>query len=171
MAKTPADKVLFLDIDGVVLPGRAYMLPNQSEGVVTVFDPCAVSMINKACEKQDRKIVLHTSWIRTGFWRIGVDGPGDVHEHCIAQGINPDLFHEDAYCNRDIHWRYDRVAEWLARHPEVTDFFIVDDEPDPDDRFVGHLINTDFDEGITMKQFRRLLDGTAPIKGGSYYDG
>lgn len=156
-------KVLFLDIDGVVLPGRAYMLPNQTKPVVKTFDPCAVSMINEACRKQNRKIVIHSSWIRY-FW--GDDLEGDVHGHCIAQGIDGSLFHEDLYCNRDIHWRYDRVAEWLARHPEVTDFCIVDDEPDPDDRFIGHLINTDFDEGITMQNFRRILDGTFPIKGG-----
>jgi hypothetical protein len=154
-------KVLFLDIDGVVLPGRAYMLPNQTKPIVKTFDPCAVSMINEACRKQKRKIVIHSSWIRH-FW--GDDLEGDVHGHCIAQGINADLFHEDLYCNREMHWRYDRVRDWLARHKEVTDFVIVDDEPalKDDAHLAPNLVLTDFDEGITMKQFRRLLDGTFP---------
>jgi hypothetical protein len=154
-------KVLFLDIDGVLLPGRAYKLPNQTRPVVTIFDPCAVSMVNEACRKQKRKIVIHSSWIRTGFWSIGKDGPGDVHDHMIDQGINPLHFHEDAYCNRDMSWRYDRIDEWLARHPEVIDFVVLDDENCPDDwKFKTHLIHTDFDEGITMKIFQRILDGT-----------
>lgn len=164
-------KVLFLDIDGVLLPGRAYLLPNQTKPMVTTFDPCAVAMLNEACRKQKRKIVLHTSWIRTGFWKIGEDGPGDVHDHCVEQGVNPDLFHEDLYCDRDLWYRYDRVSEWLSRHPEVDDFLIVDDEPENNGRglekvekFKDHLILTDFDEGITMPIFRRILDGTGKKK-------
>lgn len=160
-------KALFLDLDGVLLPGRAYMLPNQTKPIVTTFDPCAVAMLNEACRKQKRKIVLHTSWIRTGFWQIGRDGPGDVHDHCITQGVNPDHFHEDAYCCRDIHWRYQRIDEWLARHPEVTDYVILDDVPPAhdDNLHAGHFIQTDFDEGITMPIFRRILDGTFPRRG------
>lgn len=54
-------RILFLDIDGVLLPGRAYMLPNQTNNpYVTVFDPCAVSMLNDALRKQKRKIVVHS---------------------------------------------------------------------------------------------------------------
>lgn len=155
-------RILFLDIDGVLLPGRAYMLPTQTKPIVTTFDPCAVSMLNQACEKQGRKIVLHSSWIRTALmYKDNTEGM-DVVPWCVKQGVNPENFHpEDAYCNRDISWRYDRVDEWLTRHPEVDDFVIVDDEPcDPDWQWAKNLIQTDFEEGITMKIFRKLLDGT-----------
>ena len=138
-------------------------MPGQTKPIVTKFDPCAVGMINRACEKQDRKIVLHTSWIRTGFWRIGVDGPGDVHDHCISEGINPDYFHEDLYCNRDIHWRYDRIGEWLKRHKEVEDFVILDDTPPNDDNWKKHLLLVNFEDGMTTKIFHKLLDGTFKV--------
>lgn len=159
------NRVLFLDIDGVLLPGRAYMLPNQTEPIVKIFDPCAVSMVNSACEKQDRKIVLHSSWIRTGLWKIGEDGPHDVHNHVADQGINEKHFHTDLYCNRDIRWRYNRIDEWLSRHPEVDDFLILDDEPEEREnrRYDNHLILTNFDEGITMEIYHRILDGTGKI--------
>lgn len=163
-------KVLFLDIDGVLLPGRAYKLPNQTFPIVKVFDPCAVAMLNDACRKQRRKIVIHSSWIRPHNWQIGLDGHGDVHDHLVSQGVDPDLFHEDLYCNRDIHWRYDRISEWLGRHPEVTDFFILDDEPENPregpEKFKDHLVLTNFEEGITMKVYHRILDGVAPRKKG-----
>lgn len=153
-------RILFLDIDGPLIPGRAYDMPGQTRPIVTNFDPCAVGMINNACRKQKRKIVLHTSWIRTGFWQIGVDGPGDVHDHCIAQGIDADLFHEDAYCDRDVSWRYHRISNWLGTHPEVTDYVILDDvPPDEDWPYKKHFLWIDFDNGISMKNYRQLLDG------------
>lgn len=158
------NKILFLDIDGVVLPGRAYLLPQQTKPIVKVFDPCAVSLLNSACDKQDRKIVMHSSWIRTQYWD-NYNPAGDVITHCVEQGINKELFHpDDPYCNRDISWRYDRVDEWVGRHPEVTDFLIVDDEPcAPDYQYKNHLVLTDFDEGITLAIYHKLLDGTRPL--------
>lgn len=155
-------KILFLDIDGVLIPGRAYMLPGQThDPFVTLFDPCAVAMINEACRHQGRKIVIHSSWIRTKFAEFFVNE--SVEGHLIRQGIDKNLIHEDSRCNGDIDWRYNRVDEWLTRHPEVSDFFIIDDtECDDNYKFKKHLILTDFDDGISMKNYRQLLDGNRP---------
>jgi hypothetical protein len=155
------NKVLFLDIDGVVLPSRAYHLPNQTKPIVKIFDPCAVSLINKACNKQKRKIVIHSSWILTGLWNPDNYGTIGVLEHCISQGFDKDVFHSDAYCNRNINNRYLRITDWLHNHPEVDDYFILDDEkPDKDFEYHNkHLILTDFDEGLTMKHYYRISDG------------
>lgn len=152
------DRVLFLDIDGVVLPGRAYTLPNQTNNpYVTVFDPCAVAMLNRALEKQGRKLVVHSSWVKhqTREWLL---------DHLIRQGIRIEHFHEDWYTEPKLHWRYDRVRDWLARHKECKDFFILDDEPlaEGDLDLYNHFIQTDFDEGITVKIFHKILDGVAP---------
>ena len=154
-------KILFLDIDGVMLPGRAYTLPNQtSNPYVTVFDPCAVAMVNEACRKQNRKIVVHSSWVK--HWSAP-----EIHKHLAEQGVNVDLLHEHWFTDPQFSWRYDRVRDWLYRHKnEVTDWVVIDDElptSKEDERFLeGHSIFTDFDEGVTMKDFRRLLDGVFP---------
>ena len=154
-------KVLFLDIDGVLLPGRAYMLPNQTNNpYVTVFDPCAVSMLNDALRKQKRQIVVHSSWVK--HWT-----KDEIWAHLVAQGVDQDYFHEDWYTDPHFHWRYDRVRDWMSRHKEVTDWVVVDDEVPSsaeDLKFLqGHVIFTDFDEGITLKNYRQLLDGTYPV--------
>lgn len=115
------DKIIFLDIDGPMIPYRAMFLPGQTR-VMSVFDPIAVSFINNLCEKDGWKVVLHTSWIR-------IFGGQYTYHHCIEQGINAGNFHADAWCDEDINWRYTRVAKWLQQHPEVTDYAIVDDEP------------------------------------------
>ena len=149
------DKILFLDLDGPMIPQRAYTMPGQSRGWVTKFDPCAVGFINQACKKQKRKIVLHTSWICTAF---AVDIVGcDVKQHCINQGIYADLFH-DAPCNGDIKNRYDRVNDWLIRNP-CLDFVILDDVDTRDVYLKRHLLLIYFDNGITWKDFCRLNDG------------
>lgn len=155
------NRILFLDIDGPLIPHRAYDMPGQTRPYVTKFDPCAVGIINKACRKQGRKIVLHSSWIRTKFMTRDDLLGQDVKEHCIAQGIEAELFHEDAYCDRDTSWRYDRVLLWLNAHPEVRDFVIVDDEaPDPLWHFTKQVLLVDFENGLTMKDYYKLLDGT-----------
>lgn len=155
-------RILFLDIDGVLLPGRAYMLPNQTNNpYVTIFDPCAVSMLNSALAKQGRKIVVHSSWVK--HW------PKEpIFKHLISQGVAEEHFHEDWYCDPHFHWRYDRVRDWMSRHKETTDWVVIDDQlptSEEDMRFLnGHAIFTDFDEGITLKNYRQLLDGTYPVK-------
>lgn len=156
-------KVLFLDIDGPMIPGRAYLLRNQTRNpFVTVFDPIAVDMVNKICEDRGYKIVLHSSWIRTKFIGRG-DIKGDVHDHLIDQGINPEHLHEDVYCCRDTSWRYDRIKKWLENHPEVTHFVILDDEaPEHGDDIARNVLLIDFDEGLTLKNFRQIVDGTWP---------
>ena len=51
-------RVLFLDIDGPMIPYRAKYLPTQT-AVMTKFDPIAVAMINDLCKEfEDLKIVL-----------------------------------------------------------------------------------------------------------------
>lgn len=155
-------KVLFLDIDGVLLPGRAYALPNQTNNpYVTVFDPCAVAMLNEALRKQKRKIVVHSSWVK--HWT-----KQEILTHLLGQGLREEDFHEDWYTDPHFHWRYDRVRDWMSRHKEVTDWVVVDDEipTNQEDLWFlkGHAIFTEFDEGITMSIYRKLLDGTYPVE-------
>ena len=149
-------KILFLDIDGVLLPGRAYMLPYQTKPIVKEFDPCAVSMINTVLSDDavDAKIAIHSSWLR--HW-TEADGES-VRHHMIEQGIEGRHFHDDPECLGSMHWRYDRIDEWLYRHKEIEDFVVLDDEPcSPDWPRKDHLILTDFDEGITMNNYRELF--------------
>jgi len=151
----PHKKIIFLDIDGVVLPERANFLPSQTKPVMKVFDPCAVSLLNNACHKRRFKLVIHSSWLR--YYQ------NETLPHCISQGIKKGHFHDDACCDGNLHWRYDRVDEWLSRHPEVTKYFILDDTP-PDDGYPrrDHWIPINPDEGITLEVWRMLTTG--PLK-------
>lgn len=151
-------KLLYLDIDGVVLPYRAYLLPNQTEPVVSVFDPCAVSMLNEICKETGAKIVLHSSWIQSSFWKVGKPGAwsGDVHHHCIEQGIlSEHFFHEDIYCERSTYAsRVDRIRWHINKHkPEM--YYVFDDE-DMTKWFGENFYLCDFDEGINCNHLKSL---------------
>lgn len=147
-------KILFLDIDGVVLPGRAYSLPYQTKPIVKKFDPCSVALLNDACEQGGWKIVIHSSWLR--YWNAA-DGES-VKNHCIEEGIKEKHFHEESECSPQLHWRYDRIDDWLSRHKEVEDFIILDDTP-PEEGYprTDKVLLTNFEEGITLEVFRKLV--------------
>lgn len=159
-------RILFLDIDGVVLPGRAYYLPTQTKPIVTQFDPCAVSLLLDACWKQERKIVIHSAWLKYDKYKPEEESTLD---HCIKQGILRSFFHPtEPTCVKDLDSRWDRIRDYLTRHKdEIEDYVILDDEvPNERDRDItnGHYINTDFEEGITMETFNRIRDGNWKIK-------
>lgn len=166
------NKIIFLDIDGPMIPGRAYCLPKTKQkykgvlaGVMTEFDPIAVSMLNEICELRGWEIVLHSSWIR-------IVGGQVTYDHCIKQGLISQSFHEDAWCDETEHWRYTRVAKWLSNHPEVESYVILDDEPYQADIYNGcshpgdiekHLMLIDFEDGLLFRHYRKLRDGVWKI--------
>jgi hypothetical protein len=91
-----AERILFLDIDGVVLPDRARHLAGQTKP--KMFDPCALGLLNKACHQRRFKIVILSSWLR--YWQPS-DGAPSVTE-CCEQGIKKGHFHVDSECDGNI---------------------------------------------------------------------
>lgn len=155
------DKIIFLDIDGPVIPYRAMFLPKQS-APMEVFDPVAVSLLNHLCEENGWKIVLHTSWVQ-------IFGGEYTHKHCINQGIHAGNFHADAWCDENINWRYTRVAKWLNEHPDVTKYAIVDDEPwqeeamgDYPTGMQDHLILVNYYQGFMFSTYNDILAQAKP---------
>jgi len=161
-------KVLFLDIDGPMIPGRAYDMPGQTRPTVMNFDQCAVGMLNTFCGRWGWRIVLHTSWVK-------ILGGKETYDHCIKQGLDPQYFAKDAWCDEDINWRYSRVAKYLETHPEINHNLILDDEPYQVDFREGiehpsdmkdHLVLVSFEDGITTDIMYQLGDkdaGTIPL--------
>lgn len=157
--------ILFLDIDGVLIPRRMYDAPNQTRPLVTVFDPGVVGMLNTLARECGAQFVIHSSWLRSNFAFISAKcGCTDVKQHMICQGLDADAFHKDHSCQyRFSGTRWTAICDWLEDHPEVTnlDYWIIEDEPHPYYDGVSRLnlnriIQTDFDEGLTWKQFQSI---------------
>lgn len=149
-------RILFLDIDGVLLPQRMYLAANQTKPIVTVFDPGIVGMLNTLAQDYGWRFVIHSSWLRTSF-----HGKPSVYEHMIEQGLKREFFHDTHSCLYAFTGtRWLAIADWLDDH-EVEDYFILDDESLPwagYEHFKDKLIQTDFCEGFTWSDFQRLQD-------------
>lgn len=138
-------KVIFLDIDGPMIPVRAYWLPTQTKPHVSVFDPVAVSLLNKLIEASGAKIVMSSSWRKQGY---------DVVVELLSKnGVDPKHLHEDW----DTPWKFSsqRIHEikwWLDDHSEVTHYVAIDDESLLTD-FVPNAIQADTYEGFSLRNY------------------
>jgi hypothetical protein len=153
-------KIIFLDIDGPMIPYRACFIEDQPL-IMRLFDNCAVGMINHLCSEYGWKIVIHSSWVH-------IEGGESTLAHCIEQGIHGPHFHADAYVREDLYGRYTRVAEWLSRHPEVTKYVIIDDEPFSEDHdsktikfpegMAGRLVKVNYYDGMLYRTLNKVRE-------------
>lgn len=172
--------VLFLDIDEVVWFGRVKVAMPQSDGI----DPVSVAMIVRICQKTGAKIVVTSTWrcspvrCKTMFDAHGITPhlwspivlPDDDADDVDDLRDHPD--HDDV---RDA-WRVqaqqdsrsDAIDAWLALHPQVKVWAIVDDSfQDFDQHKLGRLVHTDMMFGLGLREYSRavrLLSATVPDK-------
>lgn len=152
-------RLLFLDIDGVLLPyndkdyGRvcADLLP--STGGCPGFDPCCVAELNLICDTGRASIVVSSSWrwhipdlelMRTVLREQGVNAP--------IIGMTP--FATDAWERSE---RGDEIRAFM-KPLEVERFVILDDA---DMGFTGlreHWVKTHGARGIVRRDVKKALD-------------
>src|ERR1041384_1289165 len=89
--------ILFIDIDGVLIPRRAYYMAGQTLPFVTKFDPSVVGMMNTLARENGFQFVIHSSWLRSIFLETTM-GISDVKAHMIAEGLDAEAFHPDPCC-------------------------------------------------------------------------
>jgi len=113
-------KIIFLDVDGPMIPVRAYWLPNQTE-LVSAFDPVAVSLLNKLIAQSGAKIVMSASCRSKGL--------DFVRELLSKNSIDPVHLHDDWQTPRKLtSQRIHEIRWWLDNHPEITHYVAIDDE-------------------------------------------
>ncbi len=116
-------KVLFLDIDGPMIPLRAVITPGRAGPERQRFDPFAVGMVLRLLNLAPARLVISSTWQEVG--RSGMEGL------LLWNGIDPAFLHEE-WCTQ-IHGalesRTEEIQAWLARHPECTAYASLDDDP------------------------------------------
>jgi hypothetical protein len=148
-------KVLFLDIDGVLNSQKTCeAFGNPSKGGfphgfdadnMALFDHAAIALIRRLCKKTDASIVLSSSW------RI-------IHSvNDCANGLDLPIFDRTPSLNWYGRVRGDEIAAWLSDHPEVTRYAIVDDDSDMLDWQKSRFVQTNFQEGLTFRNYEDLL--------------
>ena len=130
-------RIVFLDIDGVLLSRAAWDLPANTKlllenerramstsefSSLTTFDPVAVMLVNRLCRRTGARLVLCTTW-RYSY------GAAETRAKLVEQGIEEGLFHESWSCPEQtpIDKSLD-IMRWLEDACSVQDFVALDDE-------------------------------------------
>jgi len=125
-------KVLFLDIDGVV--NNEYT--RRKFGDLITLDPARVALVQRIVQNTGCEIVLSSSW---RLFQLGRD---EVESKvCKFADITPFL--------RARTPRGYEIKAWLARHPEVEHYAILDDADSILPEHRANFFQTTWETGLT----------------------
>jgi hypothetical protein len=155
-------RIVFLDIDGVLLSGRAWLLPRNRQlraettgmppgeaaeavGREATFDAAAVALVVRLCETSGASIVVCSSWRYTV-------GATLTRSRLVAEGVPERLFHRDWTCEITQSGRPDKrldIHRWVFGHDMARrgSWLILDD----DDVLPGSTLRVDALEGLGVR--------------------
>lgn len=141
-------KVIFLDIDGVLNSRRSCCaFGNFPHGYtpeqLAKFDWVAVGLVRKACAQSGAQIVLSSAWRKIYDWQEG------------AKALTLPIIDKTPSMTgiRGLE-----INAWLAAHPEVTGYAIIDDNSDMLPEQMANFVHTDERDGFLLKDYERLLN-------------
>lgn len=130
-------KILFLDVDGV--------LNMHNSGGMYALNRKRLQLLEKIITDTGAEIVLSSSWRKdaNAFKRLcRVLG----YRGLKIRDKTPE-FWRDEEGKRLV--RGHEIKDWLNRHPEVTEYVIVDDDSDMLDSQLRHFVQTEPNTGLT----------------------
>jgi hypothetical protein len=111
--------LIFLDIDGVLVPNAGWKAPTNLEDGMPMFKSKAVDALNILLK--DKPTVVLTSSHRTRFtvsqWKNIFERRGIYLDEILMLGPNP-----------RFQSRRDEILRWLADNPRPAEFIIIDDD-------------------------------------------
>lgn len=141
--------VIFLDIDGPMIPGRAYALRTQTRRPPP-FDPIAVGMVRQLCAEGAAQIVISSTWRK----RRTRDGMMDILRQ---NGLGDVPLHDDwGTPVLESQPRGQQIAAWLRNHPTVDHYVALDD--DPSIRTLPGAVLCSPDDGLLMEHYNRARE-------------
>lgn len=154
-------RVIFLDIDGVLVLWRT-----------ATFEPGPATELCRIIEATGAKIVISSTWrenselMRRFLEQAEEHGiPAPIgYTPCLGESFTPPTDFGDTPSPGDDEWedgermeseRPAEIAAWLAAHPEVTQFAIIDDI---DYGFETSFFQIRYAEGLTREIADRVID-------------
>lgn len=135
--------ILFLDIDGVMKPGRCYWSKERSKK--PGFDPLAVDCVNRICERTNSKIVFNTVWNKHP----------NLLEQVIEAGIKEEYIHKEykTIYGTDTYNRVEAIQSWLYYLDEdaIVNWCVLDDTP----LYHRNAILVNYNNGISVENYRK----------------
>lgn len=143
------DKLIFLDVDGV-LNNQTWALKMFKEEGVRVYsedilEDRALRLLKRLVDETGAKIIVSSAWrkipgsydaLKAQLNHYGLSVAGDTP---YAGGV-----------------RGDDISAWFNRNPGDYRYVILDDDSDMDGH-MEHLVQTDFDTGLTYDIVERCI--------------
>ncbi|MBY0355711.1 MAG: hypothetical protein K2Q12_08300 [Rickettsiales bacterium] len=164
-------KIIFLDIDGVISTARAqaafHKTPRAATfGTTDTYDPVVMGLLNRLCADHGAKVVLTSS-------EAAVCSREEMEELFYGQGFTGQ-FHDD-WCIDDtmdiLRSRGSSIVRWCEKHHiKPSDCIIFDDTKFSLPRnYATRFIKTHPADGMSFDNFEKgesLLAGKQPQKQG-----
>jgi hypothetical protein len=140
-----ATRILFLDIDGPMIPTRALFL--QDGKLATVFDQVAVAMLTNVLDATKAKIVISSTFAVHGLER--------TRKLLTDNGVPLRHLHDDWTCRTPMaSCREQEIHFWLARHIEVEKWAVLDDGA----LVIDNLVRVDNADGMMSRHHTELME-------------
>lgn len=135
------DKVIFLDVDGVLNSQRSLMANGRWPNVGNKrswhhMDHLAVSLVRGLSEAAKAPIVMSSAW------RVG-----DNWEK-FAEVFKLNIIDKTG---SESGIRGNQIKAWLDAHPQVKNYIILDDSSDMLSEQIGHFVMVDPEDGLRVK--------------------
>lgn len=147
-----AINILFMDIDGVLLPGNFLWKHGDDR---SALDPICVRNLYKIVKETGCKIVVSSTWRLGGLDRI-VDA---IHYAMIGRKEDADeicsaIIGSTPFCNTQ---RGLEIQQWLDDNDFEGKFVILDDDSDMV-HLMDRLVKTDFVTGLTDEKTEKVIE-------------
>jgi len=146
------NKVLFLDIDGVLNSKLYYKYIYKPSDFVSRFDPYCVILVKRLIEEFSLKIVISSSWRNGSVNRL----MKELNEYNMVEYLHED-WHTPVVRRAS---RGKEIKLWLDSHPEVQDYLILDDNENLLDNQFSRFVKTNNYLGMVQERYhhaRNLL--------------
>lgn len=147
-------KAIFVDADGCMiddswadkcLAEEGYDPYNYDE-----FNPRSLCLLARLVKETEGEVVFSSSW--------RLDELSFINAKMQFEEVGIHLY---GYTTLDWHTgqtRSDEIALFLAEHPEITNYAILDDEEITNEILRAHWVKTTFKEGFTYGMFLRAKE-------------
>ena len=163
--------VIFLDLDGVLNSERSFLASAMiaKDEVESVWhrtwrtiDPIAVNLVNRLCKDSKSKIVISSSHKKEV--PSGPDKLFGLRDYFETLGIDHDLI--VGWTPTSLGIRGNEIQAFLDKHPEITNYLIIDDTVEFLSSQLGNFTRCDSEIGMSAKNYRegmQILTGDAPL--------
>lgn len=137
-------KVIFLDFDGVIIPGTYRWITG-----VTTFEPGTIQHLNRLIEETGAYIVV-SSTLRYGYPTV------ELMQWLAEDGVKGKVISRTPFVDIRAD-RGDEIIQWLKdwRGERVEKFVILDDKPI--DKLPKEHVQTDWYKGLTSEDVDKAV--------------